>query len=136
MVSRSECSSHRGSLQLVTDAERKTDKWPEAEGRTEQREAVSKISIQKKAYFGHAALAFQLKSWGLRKIYGAQHPAKIPSHNLTRYFKYIALSFGNCYRLIKFRMKGGFTTEFSIHGTFRLMQIPLRYRLCMHRFLH
>ena len=38
MVSRSECSGggHRGSLQLVTDAERKTDKWPEAEGRTER----------------------------------------------------------------------------------------------------
>ena len=36
MVSRSECSGHRGSLQLVTDAERKTEKWPEAEGRTER----------------------------------------------------------------------------------------------------
>ena len=36
MVSRSECSGHRGSLQLVTDEERKTDKWPEAEGRTER----------------------------------------------------------------------------------------------------
>ena len=38
MVSRSECSGggHRGSLQLVKDAERKTDKWPEAEGRTER----------------------------------------------------------------------------------------------------
>ena len=135
MVSRSECSGHRGSLQLVTDAERKTDKWPEAEGRAE---AVSKISLQK-AYFGHAALAFQLKSWGLR--------GKFMERNILRRYRRItkrdisnniALSFGNCYRLMKLRMKDGFTTEFSIHGTFRLrlMQIPLRYRLCMHRFLH
>ena len=73
MVSRSECSGHRGSLQLVTDAERKTDKWPEAEGRAGG--FVSKISLQK-AYFGHAALASPMKSWDLQTIYGAKNPGK------------------------------------------------------------
>ena len=85
MVSRSECSGHRGSLQLVTDAERKTDKWPEAEGRTE-RGCLQDLTAE--GIFWACSVGIPAKKLGLtRKIYGAQHPAKIPSHNLARYFK-------------------------------------------------